>query len=243
MGQFRQPRSAPRPARGHHAGRAGRAGNCCSPRCATPCGPAGWRLGPCCHRRAAWPPTWDWPATPSPRRTPNWSPRAGWRLGRARAPGCVNIRRSRAARPAARRARGAGPQPDARLTGRLGVPPQRMGGLHPPRAVHRADRGAAHGRCARPARTARGARRVPGPGARRAHVGGVDRRLRGRPPCASNCWPGCSAVQARSPSRPTGSSSSATRSRRWTCRRCRSASTSAARWSTTSTGWSRLRCC
>ena len=102
-------------------------------------------LAPCCHRRVIWRLTSDWPATPSPRRTRNWSPRAGLRPGRARARGSVNIGAEELpARPRGVSG-GADAQPDARLTGRLGVPAWRMGRIHPPRTLQRADRGAAHG--------------------------------------------------------------------------------------------------
>ena len=54
---------------------------------------------------------------------------------------------------------------------------------------------------------------------------------------------GVSRARARSPSRPTGCSSSATRSPRWRCRRCRSASTNAGRSSAISTVSRRPPCC
>ena len=57
-----------------------------------------------------------------------------------------------------------------------------VGGRHPPSAVERTHRGAADGRCARPPRTSRCARRIPDQGPRRAHIAGVDRGVRRRSP-------------------------------------------------------------
>ena len=58
-----------------------------------------------------------------------------------------------------------------------------MGGRHPTRTHQRTDRGAAHGRSAGPARASRRARRLPGAGARRPDLAGLDRHLRRRAPC------------------------------------------------------------
>src|SRR3954468_20791511 len=59
--------------------------------------------------------------------------------------------------------------------------PHPMGAPPPPSPRQRTRRGAADGRSPRTARASRRARRIPCPGARRAHIAGVDRDLRRGP--------------------------------------------------------------
>ena len=176
-------------------------GNCCSPPCATPCGPAGWRPDQCCRRHAAWRPTSDWPATRWPRPTPNWSPRAGCASRQGAGTWVLNAGGARDTRAAPRRARGTRPQPDARLAGRVGVSAHRMGWPPPARALANAPtealrmgdpRGQARASCDALAE-------YLAQGLRRAHIGGVDRRSAPVSAMRSNCSRASFADAARSP--------------------------------------------
>ena len=239
VGQSRQSRPPPGPARGHHPWRARSAGTAAHR-------PARRRaLRPAADRDHA-------AAVAQPRRRPRIGPQHGRRgVRRTRRRGLAGVAAGRGHLGAQRRA---APQAPPRPRGVRGAPVHNLmpgtpdvsefprtewAAVHPQGALDRADRGAAHGRSPRPPGTARRTRRIPGPGPRRA----------GRPRTSVVVCAGVRhAVEllarvfrgrARSPSRPTGCSSFATRSPRWRCRRCRSASTNAARSSAISTASTR----
>ena len=155
--------------------------NCCSPHCGTQYAPGACLRAPCCRRLGHWPPTWDWPATPSPRPMQNWSRRAGWRRDREQAHGwstpaarnCPPVREVFGSSPTHNLMPGSAQHP-ARF------PAQRMGGRHAKGA----------GECANEALRMGDPRGRPelrdalaeylAQGARSPYVAGLDRHLRRR---------------------------------------------------------------
>ena len=224
MGQSRQSRPPSGPARRHHARAHAAPGSCAdraSRRRAVRPTDRGNDASAVAHH---WPPISDWPATPSPTRTPNSSRRAGWRHAKGQAPGSSTPAR----RPAPASPRGAASRvpthnlhpgsPRCR-----GVPAQRMGGSHAPR-THQRTRPR---RCAWAIRGAGPSCATRSPITWRACAACGHRRTRSS--SARACARRCELLgrvfehpAARSRSRRTGSSSSATPSPPWECRPSRS---------------------